>query len=226
MAQKVRVKVKKKKVNFKRVFIVSIIIALIIIGGYYYVKSPIEQIYITGNNILSESDIKEIAKINNKSSFVLTLKYNIKRRLLKNDYIKDVKIKKRLYNKLYIEIKENNIICSYKDKLFLDNGKKIDNTYQISDVPELISLLGDKYEDFIKGFNKIEDNVKLKISQIEYLPTSVDDERFLLYMVDGNSVYVTLTKITKLNKYGEIYEQLEGKNGIVYLDSGDYVEIK
>ena len=45
-------------------------------------------------------------------------------------------------------------------------------------------------------------------------------------MNDGNYVYITLTKIKRLNKYGEIKEELQGKNGIVYLDSGNYIEIK
>ena len=45
-------------------------------------------------------------------------------------------------------------------------------------------------------------------------------------MNDGNLVYITLNKIEKINKYNSIYSSLEGKKGIVYLDSGDYVEIK
>ena len=45
-------------------------------------------------------------------------------------------------------------------------------------------------------------------------------------MNDGNLVYVTLPKITKINKYNSIYSGLEGKKGIIYLDSGDYVEVK
>ena len=45
-------------------------------------------------------------------------------------------------------------------------------------------------------------------------------------MTDGNSVYITLNKINKLNKYDIILQKMAGKKGIVYLDSGDYVEIK
>ena len=45
-------------------------------------------------------------------------------------------------------------------------------------------------------------------------------------MVDSNYVYITLSKIEKVNKYNSIVKQLEGKKGIIYLDSGDYVEIK
>ena len=49
----------------------------------------------------------------------------------------------------------------------------------------------------------------------------------MLYMVDGNYVYITLTKFDSINYYNEIYPTLEGKKGILYLDSGNhFVEVK
>ena len=45
-------------------------------------------------------------------------------------------------------------------------------------------------------------------------------------MNDGNMVYITLTKTESLNKYNDIKKELEGKSGILYLDSGNYFEIK
>ena len=45
-------------------------------------------------------------------------------------------------------------------------------------------------------------------------------------MTDSNYVYITLSKIEKINKYNSIIQKLENKKGIIYLDSGDYVEIK
>ena len=45
-------------------------------------------------------------------------------------------------------------------------------------------------------------------------------------MSDGNMVYITLPKAENLNKYNEIKKELEGKKGILYLDSGNYFEIK
>ena len=45
-------------------------------------------------------------------------------------------------------------------------------------------------------------------------------------MNDGNYVYVTLTKIDKINKYNSIKDQIGEDKGIIYLDSGDYIEIK
>ena len=45
-------------------------------------------------------------------------------------------------------------------------------------------------------------------------------------MDDGNLVYITLTKIEKLNKYNDIKDKMDNKTGIIYLDSGNYIEIK
>ena len=45
-------------------------------------------------------------------------------------------------------------------------------------------------------------------------------------MIDDNYVYVTLNKITKIKKYNSIINELDNKKGIIYLDSGDYIEIK
>ena len=45
-------------------------------------------------------------------------------------------------------------------------------------------------------------------------------------MIDSNYAYITLSKADKINKYNSIIQKLENKKGIIYLDSGDYVEIK
>ena len=79
---------------------------------------------------------------------------------------------------------------------------------------------------FTSKFSYVNKEVLQKISEIEYTPNDVDDERFKLMMNDGNIVYITLTKVKKINKYNSIYSSMNGKKGIIYLDSGDYIEIK
>lgn len=72
---------------------------------------------------------------------------------------------------------------------------------------------------------KIDKDVLVKISEIKYDPTDVDEDRFLFYMLDENYVYVTLTKMNLINKYNDAITQFEGKRGILYLDSGNYFKI-
>ena len=106
--------------------------------------------------------------------------------------------------------------------------KILENTYNQTDIPILINDISNSniHVNFTKQFSKINLNILRQISEIEYSPVSVDEERFLLYMSDGNFLYVTLTKIDKVNKYNEIRDVLGDKKGVIYLDSGNYVELK
>ena len=45
-------------------------------------------------------------------------------------------------------------------------------------------------------------------------------------MNDGNYVYLTLDKFNKIDKYLEIIKSFNNKKGILYLDSGEYFEVK
>ncbi len=217
---------KSKKVNIKRVIFFLTITSFLAFFTYMLLLSPIKNVYITGNTNLSDKEIMQTARILDYPSFLLTFSYKIKQRLLTNPYIKDVKIEKRIGNKLYIKVTENKPICIDSDnELILANGKKIVNNKNLN-YPMLKNDISTIYKAFIKNFSLVKDSILVKISEIEYSPTNVDKERFILYMSDGNIVYITLPKIEKINKYDGIYQQLDGNKGVVYLDSGDYIEIK
>ena len=223
---KIKVKVKKRKLKLKRIFICLILLLIIVLLFLLIKNVHIKNIYIIGNNILSDKEIIEISQISNYPSFIDTSKKDIIKRLEKNNYIKKVEVEKKFFNKIYIYITENKIISIYNNKLLLENGKEVENIYDIHTAPILISDISNIKEEYFKNFSKINDDILLKISEIEYSPNEVDTERFALRMDDGNLVYITLNKITKINKYNSIYSELEGKKGIIYLDSGDYIEVK
>ena len=189
-----------------------------------YTKKKIKEIY--NIDLILEQEIISTAGIDNYPSFIDTSKKDIITRLKRNNYIKEVKVEKKLLSKIYIYITEYKVISLYNDKLLLDNNTEIENTYNIYNIPILISDISSIREKYTKSISKIDDDILLKISQIEYTPNDVDSERFTLYMNDGNQVYITLGKVTKINKYNSIYSRLEGKKGIIYLDSGDYIEVK
>ena len=224
--KKVRIKVKKRIINFKKIIFAMFILLLITFLVTYFLKLPVKNIYITGNNILSDKEIIKICELDDYPPYVNTYFNNIKEKLLKNDYIKNVNIKRKMLNKIYIEVEEYKPLAIYNNKVILSSKKKVENTYNIDYVPYIINNIDNIYDDSISQFSKITDDVLLKISHIEYVPNEVDPERFIFYMVDSNYVYITLTKIEKINKYNSIVGELDNKKGIIYLDSGDYVEIK
>lgn len=220
---------KKKGRKLKKIFrVFLILILLFIIGGaiYSFCDTRIKNIFVSGNNYISDQEIIEIAKLDDYPDFFSNTILSIRKKILKDTRIKDAKIKKALFGKVYIEVLEKKMLFIYNDKIILEDKSEIDNITNIK-LPVLINYTVDvKYDDLIKRISKIDDSVLEKISEIKYDPTEYDEDRFLLYMNDSNFVYVTLTKLNYLNKYNEYVEKLEGKKGTLYLDSGNYFEIR
>lgn len=224
--KKIQVKVKKRKLKVKRIILLFIIIALIIVSIYFIKQIPVKNIYILNNNIISDKEVIELSGLTNYPSYLEIDSKKIKNKLLKNSYIKNVKVEKKILFKVYITIEENKIIAIYNNKLLLENGNYVDNIYNINSMPIITNDISSINDRFANKFKLVNNDILLKISEINYIPNEVDKERFSLKMNDGNLVYITLSKIKKINKYNSIYSELEGRKGIVYLDSGDYVEIK
>lgn len=219
----------KKKIKIK-ILPTLIVFALIgfIIGCYYLLTLiPIKNIYITGNQYLTDQEIIELAGIENYPSFLKTKIFHMKKNINKNDYISSVSIQKKFFAEIHIEIKEHNLLFRKDDtgNIVLDNQKEINdqNRYQL---PILLNYIPDtKYDSFINKMNQVEDDIKYQISEIRYYPNEQDEDRFLLYMNDGNYVYLTLTKFKQINYYKEVLEKIEDKKGILYLDSGNHFQI-
>ena len=222
---------KKKRKVLKKKNILILFIVLLFLGclTYYGITMPVRNVYISGNYLVSDEEIRTLAGLQEYPSFLLSKKSEMKNNLEKNQYIDSARITKKFGNIISIFVKEFSIVAISVDyKLILSNGLKIDNNYDITDVPILINEINNEnvYHHFVRKFENVELDILRQISQIEYSPVDVDEERFLLYMNDGNLVYITLTKINKLNRYNAIKDKIGEKRGIIYLDAGDYVELK
>lgn len=222
---------KKKKKKMKKDFIKFCLIILILFGistlVYYGIGPNIKNIYVLNNNYLSDQEIIDLAGLNTYPNFYTTSSSSIKKKLKSNTLIKDVKIKKRLFNKIYIYVDEYEVLFYNQNtsKYVLENKKEVLLDGIV--VPTLINYVPDtKYNTFINKYILLDDKVKQKISEIKYDPNTIDEDRFFLYMNDGNYVYITLTKMELLNKYNEAITKVEGKKGTLYLDSGNYFEIR
>lgn len=224
MAKKIK---KKVKIRILPILILLVIVGFIV-GSYYLLTLiPIKNIYITGNEYLTDQEIIELAGIENYPSFLRTTISSMKRNIKQSDYISNVKITKKLFAEVHIEIEEQNLLFRKEEngKVVLANQKEVedDQKYQL---PILLNYVPDtKYDSFIKGMNEVTNDIKNQISEIRYYPNEQDEDRFLLYMNDGNYVYLTLTKFKLINYYEDVLEKLEGKKGILYLDSGNHFQI-
>ena len=227
MAKKI---VKKRKLRVWRLLFILIILGGLFFGGYVLVNLPIKSINIKNTTYLNDDYILELAKIKNYPSYILTTRSSIEKKLKKSPYILDAKVRKKFFNKIVIECYENTplVYSENAKKMIFSNGESIDvDDYSLFRVPRLLNYVPDtKYNSFIKNVNRVDEEILGMISDIEYVPNDLDKDRFLLYMDDGNMVYLTLTKFKMINYYNDVLAQLEGRKGILYLDNGNHFQIK
>ncbi len=220
--------VKKKKtrrIRFGRIFLVVLILFLFFYLLSSIFKFPIKNIYIKGNELLSDQEIIEIAGIENYPSIFDISSHEMKKRLEKNVLIKSAKIEKKYLREVHITIQDNDPLYYDSDKkvTVLSNKKTIKKEWN---VPFLMNYIPDTISDlFFEKMNSLDRTIIQRISEIQYDPNDVDEERFLLHMKDGNYVYLTLEKFEVIDGYVDIIKTFDNKKGILYLDSGEYFKI-
>ena len=227
MQEKKTVVKKKRHLKFISVLVLLIIILLIAFSVSLFWKIPTKNIFIHGNNILTDKEIIEITELSDYPSFFSMSTSKIKKSLEANSFVKSAIVKRKFLGifEIYIEEARPLFVKSNTNMLVLDNLEEIDekNNYI---VPRVINYIPDTiYEEFVKRMALLDADIINKISEIQYDPSKYDDSRFLLYMMDGNYVYVMLLKMDSLNYYNDAYPTFEGKKGIWYLDSGGHFQI-
>ena len=222
---------KKRKIKLRNFLIFLLIVIGFIFVVFLIVNIPTKNILIRNTEYLNDDYILELADIKDYPSFILTNSYKVKTKIKKSPYVNDCKVKKKFYNVFEITITEEKPIFYNKNnnKYIFSSGSSIsDETISNSfRVPRLNNYVPDKkYSKFIKAMGKINTDILGKMSDIEYVPNDFDKDRFVVYMDDGIMVYLTLTKFKQINYYNDVVSQLEGRHGILYLDSGNHFEIK
>ena len=107
-------------------------------------------------------------------------------------------------------------------KTILYNEDKVTDRFT---VPTVINQIPNTvYDKFLQKIKKVNKEVLYRMSEIEYAPNDVDEERFFILMNDGNYVYLTLNKFLSINKYLSMVKSFDNKKGILYLDSGEYFD--
>lgn len=222
--KKVRKKV--RRIRYGRVLLYIILPIILIIFISSFIHFPIRNIYISGNSLISDQEIIELAGISNYPSIFEYTSREMAKKIEKNKYIDRVKVKKKLLKEVHIEVTENVPLFydSYSNKTFFSDG----DGYSGNDSNSiLLNYVPTDYLTKLKnGFINMNADVRSRISEIQYIPNDVDEQRFLLTMNDGNYVYITLSKIDLLDSYLQIIKNVDGKKGILYLDSGEYFEIR
>jgi len=213
---------RKRKLNIKKILI--FLLVLYLIGSFIFLlfNYPIKNIYIKDNNYLSDQEIIDLAGIRNYPSLIFTSKGSISNKLKKNLLIKSVKINKNIFGKVTITIEEYKPLFydNNTKQTILSSGKGIDDKLNI---PILTNTMPKEvYDKLIISLDKVDEDVMLKISEIEYAQIEQDTERFLIKTTDKIKIYLNIRKFDDINYYNELLATIDGKTGTWHLDYGNY----
>ena len=217
-------KKKKRKIRLKRVALAILLLLILSLVIYAISFLKVRTYYVYNNKYLSDEQVLDILKLNKKSSFLFVNTLTEKAIINKNKRIEDVKIKRTLALEAKVYVTEYKILFFDEKNNYsvIENGDTI--SYKYDNAPVLVNEIEDKeiYKKFLKKMNKVNLDILDVISEIKYVPNGIDKERFLFSMNDGNYVYVTISKLTKINEYRSVIDSVEDKRGILYLDYGNY----
>ena len=217
-------KKKRKKLKIKSVLLVFLF--LILLGVIFFLLSliKVKTFIIKNNKYLTDEEVLKELNLDDNSSFLLTNSLLMSDDIKDSKLIKDIDFSRNMYLEVTLNVTEYKMLYYNQNtkKVVLENEEEID--YKSDNLPVLTNKIEDK--DVSKQFNKKMAKVNLEtlnmISEITYSPNGIDKERFLFSMNDGNYVFLTITKLTKINDYKKIVESMEDRKGILYLDYGNY----
>ena len=216
---------KKRKLKKKALPLLIIIFFVLLILIFKIAGTNIKNIYVSGNEIYSDQEIIDIAKISDYPNTFNNLSYSIKKRLENNILIEKAEVHKKGLFSVYIKVMENYPLFYYQvdDNTILKNGKKTKDIK--ADITVVNQIPDTVYNNFYNKMKLVNHDILSRISEIKYSPNDVDEERFFLTMNDGNYVYLTIDKFETINKYIDIVKKFDNKKGILYLDAGEYFEL-
>ena len=221
---------KKRRKILLPILVVFIAIIILAMSGIFNVK----EISVSGIDKLTENEVISLSGIQiNENTFKLRLS-KLEEKIKENPYVKTAKIKRKLPNKLQINIEERTIkyLIQIADSyLYIDSqGYILEISKEVKDVPILLGILtdlsninpGDRLnkEDLIKinTLNKIIETAKnYEILDLIKRIDIADDTEYLLYLDDeGKTVYLgnendLNTKIMWIKQISDNYKQSKGK---------------
>ena len=221
---------KKIQINIKKLIILVLSIYLIASFSFYIINQPIRNIVIRGTYLVSDIEIIRAADIAHFPSIIRTRPRTLENRIQNIDIVESVTVRRDLRFRLIIEVEEAKIIFhnANNNQVMLSSGRYIEANNRLPSIPTLINFAPEAVlTEFAKNLGTLDYGVLSLISEIEYSPMisseglTIDDTRFILYMNDGNHVFVNASRARNLRYYPRIFASLQGVQGILYLDGAN-----
>ncbi|MER2105477.1 MAG: FtsQ-type POTRA domain-containing protein [Solibacillus sp.] len=226
---------RKMRSNFK-FFILSMIFLGITALVLYFQSSysNIQKIELSGESIVEESFyLEESGLVLEESLWGFTVG-DVEKTLEQNDWVKEVKVKRKWLNTVQIHVSEwQKVAYIAKNGEFypmLENGYILEQVSALEPIDAPIFL---QFEDealrkrLLKELAGLEPNILALISQINATPSKSDPYAVTLFMNDGYEVRAEITSLaSKLNYYPSIIAQIEQadtfEKGIIDIEVGSY----
>lgn len=222
---------KKKRLRLKLKPLITFFIFILVVVSFfnYFQNLPIKNIIIKGTTNISDISIIEATNIKDYPHIYSLSKKKMKEQIKTIPLVEDVSIKRNIFGKLTINIKEEKILFYYKynQKFITNNGNSLENNTYYG-YPTLVNFTPDTiFDELVSSFNKIDYNILKMINEIEYTPyksaegTIIDSKRFTIAMNDTNTVIIDTSNMKNLNKYMTILASpgMDVERGVIYLDT-------
>lgn len=226
---------RKKRANRRLILYLSILFFLISI--IVYLQSPlshVRNIQVTGNTLVSESEIKKQSGLSEDTNIWTINQVEIEQNL-KNNYliIESVAVNRKLPWTVEIEVEEYDRVGYVKDEFYypvLGTGEILEQLKQnryYGDAPLLAGFTEDEYlHRMASELENLPKSIFNLISEIHWNPTDKNEHKIIVYMNDGYIIDSTIRNFSEnITVYPSIVSQLDpDEKGIIHLGAGAYFE--
>jgi cell division protein FtsQ len=228
---------RRRRIRTNIKFTVLITIFLLVLGSLYYFQSSyskIQTIKITGTDILTIDEYEEMLPFSIGDSMWGFKVDAVEAKLMKNEWVKSVELKRNLLTTVEITIKEYPKVAyvSMEGNFYpmLENGYILKNleSLELIDAPVFLQFEDEKLrKKVVQELGKLKPEVLALISQINGAAVDEDPYSITLFMNDGYEVRAEIsTFATKLNYYPSIVSQIEQQEtfekGVIDIEVGSY----
>lgn len=226
---------RKKRSNFKFLSLTVVFIGIILLVFYFQSSySDIQKIELQGATVVEDVFyLEQSGLVLNDSLWSFRVK-DIENALKQNEWVKEVRVKRKFVNTVQIQVEEwNKVAYIAKNGAFypmLENGYILEQASSLEPIDAPIFLQFDDEalrKRVLKELAELKPGILALISQINATPTKSDPYAVTLFMNDGYEVRAEITTLaSKLNYYPSIIAQIEQvdsfEKGIIDIEVGSY----
>lgn len=231
---------KRKKINANKLMGILFFSLLLTLGTCLFLKSDfffLKQVVITNNNYLSTEDVNNLLSLDkNKNIFFYDLR-DLENKVKESSYVEDCEIKRKIPNKLVVNVGEKNIIgplyngksyCCIDNKgKFVDELKEIENDDLVISIDYTLNKKNLKFNNendknkLLTLYNKlIEENILRQFKTIDFRKKSEiimqGKTGLSVYLNKDNNIEKNIVKFSKVLIDLQNRKELYGKVDFTY----------